>query len=807
MFDGALDRTLAILTQAITGQTRIVILVFLLLTAAFAGGLGDIESEEGVDAFADDVPAQDALDRVTEEFEPSFDADGPSTQLIQRGENVLSREGMIRILTLQDELESREVYRVRETSSVADGVLPYLDANAETREEQIRALEFATDSEVRQAVRAAFAENTALAGSVSDDFSSQSADASGAIATVTHEDGVDEEEIQLTVRELADGAGGDITVFGAGILDGEFENVVADSLILIIPVVIGLILLFLIVAYRDPIDLALGLLALIMTMIWTFGFTGYAGLAFSEMMIAIPPLLLAIGIDFGIHSVNRYREERVKGADIEQAMTDSSAQLVVAFFIVTVTTVIGFGANITSDLAPVRDFGFAASVGILFTFLIFGVFLPAAKVEADRLRERFSLPAFGTEPLGSEDSRLGELLPVGVRLAKRGPLLMLLIAAVVTAGAAGVAMTVDTTFDEEDFLPPEDVPGYVEDLPEPFAPEEYTATPTINYLEANFEAGEDDEITIFLEGPIHEDWALESVHRAGLDPPDSFVTVDGQAEREDIVSVMHRHAANDPEFAQLLEQSDRSGNGIPDYNVERVLEAILASPAGDEAREFVSEDLQSVRVLYTVEADASQEEVTRDAEAFAENFRLDATATGDIVVFQEVADIIFSSSIVSLILALGLTAVFLVIIYHVLERRAMLGVANLVPIIVTVAVLGGTMPILGIPLNALTGTVLAITIGVGVAYSVHVTHRFIDEYNTGTDATQSLFITLRGTGGALTGSMLTTLGGAVSLTLAITPILGQFGFLMGLSVVYSYLMAIIVLPPTLLVWDRWFGDD
>lgn len=53
--------------------------------------------------------------------------------------------------------------------------------------------------------------------------------------------------------------------------------------------------------------------------------------------------------------------------------------------------------------------------------------------------------------------------------------------------------------------------------------------------------------------------------------------------------------------------------------------------------------------------------------------------------------------------------------------------------------------------------------------------------------------------------MLTTLGGAGSLVLAITPLLGQFGFLMVISVIYSYLMAVVVLPPTLLLWERFLG--
>jgi predicted RND superfamily exporter protein len=51
--------------------------------------------------------------------------------------------------------------------------------------------------------------------------------------------------------------------------------------------------------------------------------------------------------------------------------------------------------------------------------------------------------------------------------------------------------------------------------------------------------------------------------------------------------------------------------------------------------------------------------------------------------------------------------------------------------------------------------------------------------------------------------MLTTVSGLGVLWLAISPILGQFGILIALSVLYSYLASILVLPTTLVLWDRY----
>nr|WP_210755394.1 hypothetical protein [Halorubrum sp. PV6] len=51
--------------------------------------------------------------------------------------------------------------------------------------------------------------------------------------------------------------------------------------------------------------------------------------------------------------------------------------------------------------------------------------------------------------------------------------------------------------------------------------------------------------------------------------------------------------------------------------------------------------------------------------------------------------------------------------------------------------------------------------------------------------------------------MLTTALGTGALALAITPVLGDFGLLIALSVVYSFVLSVVALPPALFLWDRY----
>jgi predicted RND superfamily exporter protein len=595
MSDGRFTQQVDRLIRNRTGE---VLVAFLLLTLVFSAGLSNVSTEAGTQQFAEDIPAERALSAVQTEFSPTFEEDTGSTQLIQRSPNVLAKGPMIRMLKAQKRLEDREELRVTATSSAAQLVATSLDPTARTYDEQITALERATPGEIDAAVHT-LADRGRIQGLVSEDFNRDDASASATIGVVTHKipgggggaaagQGGDSPltGIQQESKRIVASVAPDITVFGSGLISAEFSAVISDSLLVVTPAAAIFIVFFLVVAYRDLVDLLLGAFALVMSVIWTFGFLGLAGIPFNQVMIAIPPLMLAIGIDFGIHAVNRYREERetieasgTASADSPgEAMSVASRQLLVAFAIVTGTTVIGFLSNLTSSLVPIRDFGVVAAAGILFTFLVFGVFLPAAKLQIDRWREVYPIPTFSTRPLGSEGSVLGEVLLFGIGIARRAPAVFLLFMLLSSAALGGYATGIDTSFSQEDFLPPEESPDYLQQLPEPFAPRDYTVVAQLNFLEENFAATQGGSTTVYWETRMERDTALEEIYRANRDPPESFVREDRRAEARSVLTVIDRLKARDPAFARLVERNDRNDNGVPDRNLDEIYDYMLDSP-------------------------------------------------------------------------------------------------------------------------------------------------------------------------------------------------------------------------------------
>jgi predicted RND superfamily exporter protein len=117
------------------------------------------------------------------------------------------------------------------------------------------------------------------------------------------------------------------------------------------------------------------------------------------------------------------------------------------------------------------------------------------------------------------------------------------------------------------------------------------------------------------------------------------------------------------------------------------------------------------------------------------------------------------------------------------------------------------MFLLEIPFNILTGMITSLTVGLGVAYSIHLSERYNQELKRSDTMWDAMETAVTGTGGALLGSAATTVGGFGVLAFAILPPLQQFGIITGMTIIYAFLASVLVLPSLLVVWTRFFDPD
>ncbi|WP_242611633.1 MMPL family transporter [Natrinema hispanicum] len=630
---------------------------------------------------------------------------------------------------------------------------------------------------------------------------------------------------QLELRDLADDRDQEMLVFGSGVITDEIDRSMGDSLAIVSPLALLFVVVALVIAYRDPLDIVLGIAGIAAVLLWTFGFMGWADIAFNQMFVAIPVLLIGLSIDYAIHVFMRHREQREtprdadehassEPTDVRGSMSVALAGVGVALVWVTATTVIGFLSNLVSPIGPIREFGIVSAFGILAAMVVFGALIPAAKVEVDSRLEAYGIErrkrAFGTG-----GGRLADVLSVGATIARKAPLVLLLVTLVVTAGGVYGATQVDTSFDQEDFLA-DSPPAWTQDLPEPFQPGEYSAKSDLEYVNENFQR-QDSQAQLLVRGDITHGETLERVENAQDAATDSDVAYElasGEADVRSPLSTMEQVAAENESFDESFDESDTDDDGVPDEDLEALYDDLYEADSEAASNVLYRSDgeYEALRLVVSIEGDASTGETTEEMRAIAADFddggdRWSVVATGDPIVNHVVEQDLLETVLESLLITLVAVFVFLTLAYWLTGNSAALGAVTLLPVALAVSWILGTMYLIGMPFNVLTGMITSLTIGLGVAYSIHVSARYTLELERQGSVWDAMQTTVTGTGGALLGSAATTVGGFGVLAFAILPVLEQFGIITALTIIYAFVASVLVLPTLLVLWTRYFGPD
>ncbi len=115
----------------------------------------------------------------------------------------------------------------------------------------------------------------------------------------------------------------------------------------------------------------------------------------------------------------------------------------------------------------------------------------------------------------------------------------------------------------------------------------------------------------------------------------------------------------------------------------------------------------------------------------------------------------------------------------------------------------GTMSLLGIPYTIITSIITALSIGIGVDYTIHVIHRYREEFSRLRNPETAAIRTHTTTGSALLGSALTTALGFAVLTFSPLLSFEQFGIVTAITIAYSLIVAVLVVPSAMTVWGSY----
>ena len=624
-----------------------------------------------------------------------------------------------------------------------------------------------------------------------------------AIGSIRLHDTGDERVVdaERRINELAIGSEGPLRVSSMSfvVIEDEYKKGtegMGPLILLALVLIAGLIVLFM----RSISDLLLTLLGLFLAIMWVVGVEGWLGPGGlgvvgppNTLSAMVPIIVIGLTVDYAIQTVSHYREQRVAGEAVAVAARVGLRNVIVPLLLAAVTTIVSLLVGLFSPVEIVGDFGIVGGMGVGLSLIVMLTLIPAGRTIIDRRREaRGKLrPARPISNALPGIDRLAELL--GRQITRRpAPYIIAVLAVTLVLGFA--ARGLESEFSIRDLLPRggtvlEDlgtldraVGGSTENTSVLLRAE---ATETRTFLNLHeFRDSFQDEGTrpAAAAGPLQtsyelliEDWTTESGQPGDKYDPQlealfreatTGVRLDGALMQELIDEI----EARDPALRHSL-VNDHAG-------VDTILLQFPASTGDPAASKRLQEDVEAV---WAGDDDA-------------------LTATSDSIISFVVTDTIRDRQTESIGTTIAAALVVLTLFFWLTVRQPALAVIAVVPTVLVLISVLGTMALLGIPYTITTSIITALSIGIGVDYTIHMIHRYREEFTRLRNPERAAVRTLATTGSALLGSALTTALGIGVMAFSPLAAMQQFGITAAITIAYSLIFSVLLVPPAMTVW-------
>ncbi len=524
-------------------------------------------------------------------------------------------------------------------------------------------------------------------------------------------------------------------------------------------------------------------------------------------------LLAIITISLTIHLIQRYREllEMKPAQPHDERVLETMISKFAPCLYTSVTTIAAFGSLMASRIVPVEDFGWMMCVGIAIGFLVTFAFFPSAL-----------LLLWAGQPSKTLGQELALTRTLGQWSRWRSGLLILIsLLLAVVAGHGITRLSLDNRFVDYfaesteihrgmDYIDrqlggtiPFDV---VLALPpfEAFAGEDFGDDPFAEDDLGGDPFAEDD----FSDDPFADDdpFGEDEASASTAFPERYWFTRD----KLDRLEAMHRFLESHEVVGKVLSLTALEDlarvftDGRKLSNPE--IAGILGAVPQDLKRSLVDAYADPESGLLRLNARIHESGPGFDRAELAQDIRrfaieelgftdAEVTVSGMMVLFDSMLKQLFDSQVDSL--AYVLLAAF--VMFLILLRSFTFALIGLIPNLLAAASVIAILGYAGIPLDMMTTTIAAISIGIGVDDAIHYLHRFKDEYARWGDARIAVSWSHASIGNAMYFTTITVmLGFSVMAFSNFVPTV-LFGVLVAVAMALA-LFANLTLLPSLLVW-------
>jgi hypothetical protein len=252
-------------------------------------------------------------------------------------------------------------------------------------------------------------------------------------------------------------------------------------------------------------------------------------------------------------------------------------------------------------------------------------------------------------------------------------------------------------------------------------------------------------------------------------------------------------------FADILKTAN-NGEVPTDHDVIRAVAEVEA------ARRFVNREYSSTVVYIDANINGDmdllndlEEEIYNDIDQTPTPIGIKAIISGGPSTMNLIMSLIASD----LLVTMAFSMIFVWLILWRLLKHPVTAILSLIPVFVSVIWTAGSMGYLGIELASITVGLGAMIVGMGIDYSIHITHRFFELLRD--DHEFPLAESVSTIAPPLFASAATTMAGFVAMAFGKMPMNAKMGFLLTTGIGYAFLAVLIILPPLLVLERRYLG--
>lgn len=528
----------------------------------------------------------------------------------------------------------------------------------------------------------------------------------------------------------------------------------------IIPLSIAVLFAAFIFTTLSLAGVALPFLTSAVSVIWTFGFMGLAGIPVNILTFIVPSLVIVVGSTEDIHLVMEYNEGIREMGTKKPAIHRMISRLGPVILVTGLTTFLGFLSICVSDITILLQFGLAASFGLLVNPLVTCLLAPVFfQVFGTRKSKK-------TSPRATAAKGYGRVLDRLLRLIETRKKEVLFAVAAVTVLVGSMSYRVRLENDVLSlFRKDSDVVEHVNTLGADLA--------GIQSFFIRISGGHPD---IFKEpANLAEIAAIQEFIRTQADFDKSVSLVD-------FIGLIHREMGERGEAGMLPETRQR----VSQY---------LAFLTDKDISRHVNHDFSEANILVRHNLNSSfQQRVALDRlQAFIQerlNPHFKTAFVGDTILALNAADAIARGQANSVILLL----VTIFTIMSVMFMNAKAGFLALIPNVIPIAIIFGIMGIFRIPLNIGTAMVTAIAVGIAVDDTLHFMTRYNQEMRKVKDQKTAARMVIRSELPAVFSTSLALGLGFLVLVFSNFMVIVQFGVLSAVVMLIAFLSDIFVTP-------------